>query len=152
MDYFKAVLTDFFGPLEDGKKMQLWQLYCKHVRKKSGLFLLIWCHVCSSFLIGQSTLRILAAGEGGMSWLAVHASRFDLSLSTTECLQATLWVSSSSSWDGPVYSASLFPATVLSRFKLDLKRKSDNWGSKTWAGTNSRSEVVLQWVSCYSLH
>ncbi len=47
----------------------------------------------------------------------------DSPLPTTECLQATPSVGSSLSWDGPVYSAATFPATVWSQFKLDLKKR-----------------------------
>ncbi len=44
----------------------------------------------------------------------------DLPLPTAKCLQATKSVSSSSSWDVPVYDAATFPAYLSSQFKLDL--------------------------------
>ncbi len=69
-----------------------------------------------SVLICLSTLPFLATGDVATSWLAVRALRSD---STTECQQAAPSVGSSSSWDGPVYSAATFPATVWSQFKLD---------------------------------
>ncbi len=42
---------------------------------------------------------------------------------TTKCLQALPSIGSSSSWDGPVYSAATFPATVWSQFKLDREKR-----------------------------
>ncbi len=60
----------------------------------------------------------------------------DSPLPTTECLQITTSFSSSSSWDGAVYCAATFPATVSSQFKLDLEKKSVNKRNKAWAGTN----------------
>ncbi len=77
-------------------------------------------HSLYSDLIGWPTLRFLATGDVSTSSLAVCASRSDSPLPTTECLQAA---PSSSSWDGPVYSAATFPATILSWFKLDLKER-----------------------------
>ncbi len=77
-----------------------------------------------SALIGWSMLRFLATGGVGTSWLAVHALGSDSSLPTTECLQATLSVGLTSSWDGAVYSAATFPATVWSQFKLDLRERA----------------------------
>ncbi len=47
----------------------------------------------------------------------------DSPLATTECLQVTPSVGLSSSWDGSVYSAATFPATVWSQFNLDLKER-----------------------------
>ncbi len=52
-------------------------------------------------------------------WCQYKLISSDSPLPTTECLQATLLVSSS--WDGPVYSAATFPAIVWSQFRLDLK-------------------------------
>ncbi len=75
-----------------------------------------------SALIGRSKLRFLATGDFDTSWLAVGCVlHFDSPLSTTEYLQATASVSSS--WDGPVYSAATFSASVWSQFKLDLKER-----------------------------
>ncbi len=45
-------------------------------------------------------------------------------LPTTECLQVTPSVGSSSSWDGPVYSVATFPATVQLEFKLDFTERA----------------------------
>ncbi len=68
--------------------------------------------------------HVLAAGDDGMSCLAVPALRSDSPLPTTECLQVTPSFSSSSNWDRPVYSAATFPGTVSSQFKLDLKERA----------------------------
>ncbi len=75
-------------------------------------------------LIGRSTLRFLATGDVGMGWLAVCVLCFDSPLLTTECLQCLQVKPSSSSWDGPVYSAAAFPSIISSHFKLDLKQRA----------------------------
>ncbi len=76
-----------------------------------------------SVRIGWSMLHLLVTGDVGASWLAARAVRSDSPLPTTEGLQATLPVSSTSSWDRPVHSAAIFPATISSRFRLDLKKR-----------------------------
>ncbi len=97
-------------------------------------------------MIGRSALRFLATGDVGTSWLAHHALT---RLCQQQSLQATPSVGSSSSWDGPVYSAATFPATVWSQFKLDLKERDNKW-NKAQAGANSCSRFASQRVSCYS--
>ncbi len=77
-----------------------------------------------SVLIHQSTLHFLATSDVGTSWVAVRVSHSVSPLLTTECLQATPSAGVSSSWDGPLYSAATFPATVWSWFKLDLKGRA----------------------------
>ncbi len=101
-----------------------------------------------SVLIGWSSLRFLSTGDVCTSWFAVRALRSDSPLLTAECLQATLSVGSSLSWDEPVYST--FPATVSSRSNW-TKGGSDNKQNKTRARKKKRrSKVGFQWVSCYS--
>ncbi len=63
-------------------------------------------------------LHLLATGDAGTSWLAVHALRSDL---PPPCLKGAQSVGSSSSWDGPFHFTATFPATISVRFKLDLK-------------------------------
>ncbi len=53
----------------------------------------------------------------------ISSSRSDSPLLTTECLQATPSVNSSSGWDRPVYSSTTFPETLWSQLKLDLKER-----------------------------
>ncbi len=53
----------------------------------------------------------------------ISSPRSNLPQQTTECLQTTPSVGSSSSWDGPVYSTATLPATIWSQFKLDLKER-----------------------------
>ncbi len=74
-----------------------------------------------SVLIHRYMLRLSATGEVGMSWLAHRALTH---LCQQHCLQATASVDLSSSWDGPVHSATTFPATLSSQFKLDLKESA----------------------------
>ncbi len=71
-----------------------------------------------SFLIHQCTLHFFTTCNVGARWLAHCALTH---LCQRKCLQATTSVGSSSSWDGPIYSAATFTATVSSQFKLDLK-------------------------------
>ncbi len=65
-------------------------------------------------LFAQSVMLSVLSVPIGCSMLCFLAT-------TTECLQAKPSVGSS--WDGPVYSAATFPATVSSQFKLDLKQR-----------------------------
>ncbi len=74
-----------------------------------------------SVLIGRSALW--TTGDLSYELISCSCLRSDSPLPTTECLQVTPSVGSSSSWDGPVYSAATFAATISSHFKLDLKEK-----------------------------
>ncbi len=109
--------------------------------------------LCTLFrLICCSMLRFLATGDDSMSWWAVCVSRSGSPL-LTECLQATPSFSSSSTWDGRVYSAATFPATVSSQFKLELKKRKTTTEENVSRSKNRRggcSGVASQWVSCYN--
>ncbi len=74
-----------------------------------------------SVLIGRSTQRFLPTGDVSMSWLAHRALT---RLCQQQCLQVTPSVGSSSRWDGAVYSAATFPASVWSQFKLDSQERT----------------------------
>ncbi len=82
-----------------------------------------------SVLIGRSTLPFLATGDVLTSWLATP--------------------SVGSSWDGPVYCAATFPATVWTQIKLDW-RERDNKRNKMQVSADGCSWAASQRVSCYS--
>ncbi len=101
-----------------------------------------------SVLIGRSMLHFLETGDIGTSWSA-HRALTRLCQQQSVCSHTV----SPPSWDGPVYSAATFPATIWSQFKLDWKER-DNKQNKMWAGAKTGrgggSRVVSQRVSCYS--
>ncbi len=86
----------------------------------------------------------LATGDIHTSWSPCS----DSPLPTTECLQATPSVSSSVSWDGPVYSAATFPATFS--LQTGVKRENNNKRNEAQGGANDCSGFASQRVSCYS--
>ncbi len=63
-------------------------------------------------------------------------------LISSECLQATPSVGSSSSWDGPVY----FICKCLVSVQTGLKGESDDKQNKARAGVNGCSRFASQWV------
>ncbi len=77
-----------------------------------------------SVLISSSTQRFSATVDVSTSWFAVCALHSDSPLLTTECLQVTPSVGSSSSWDAAVYFTATSPATILSQPKLDLRERA----------------------------
>ncbi len=80
--------------------------------------------VMLSVLCLNSPVRAVLLSNRWCQYELISSPCFDWPLSITECLQATPSVSSSSSWDRPVYSAATFPATVWSQFKLDFKERA----------------------------